>query len=314
VKRILVACLASYCALAVPAGAGDRCDLDGQPGGEVLVRYPLPDLEDPEIPQKHRQDHIVWKVTTALATQGALFGQDHPRVIGIGDFMPGPGCDMLWEEREPVAAPQNPEPVIRLLVTEALVTATSVMFWGGVERPPQPWQVAGTFDLTGDGLADVLWWNPETGAANLWVRSGSGWQEATVTGGLPPSDGPPLAEGFAVTAIARLQPEGGSPGVVWLSTANETMAKYHPATWNGESLRLQPPIPIPGLVGPQWSLAAVGDFDDDGDDDLMLRSLVDSKLRVCFMDGLTVHHCAWMMPRTFALPTYEHGWFVVGPR
>jgi hypothetical protein len=309
-KRILLVCLMSCLAPASRAGAGDRCDLDGQNGAEVLVRYPLEDPgEHPDDPSTHRNDHIVWRVNTALAVQGPLVGHEDPRVIGVGDFVPGGECDLLWEERDPSAGSPG---AIRLLVTEGLVQATASMFGGGTERPPLPWDVAGTFDLTGDGRVDVLWWNPRTGEASLWIGTDDGWAQAPVIGGFPIS-GAETADPLPVTAIAQLEP-GRPPGVVFLLSVDRGMvAQYYRTEWSGTKLRLVAAGTIAGLGGPGLSMAAVGDFDRDDQDDLMVRS-VDSTLSVCFMAGLTVRKCEGLTPGEFALPRYDEGWFVVGPR
>jgi hypothetical protein len=38
---------------------------------------------------------------------------------------------------------------------------------------PSPWTIAGTGDFNGDGRSDILWYNPSTGEAVIWLLNGT---------------------------------------------------------------------------------------------------------------------------------------------
>jgi hypothetical protein len=309
VKRILAASVVSCLAVVAPAVAGSRCDLDRLPGPEVLVRYPLPDGQ----PQtgRHRNDHIPFGFAAGpVAFPGAGIGSDDPRVIGVGDFIPGGPCDLLWEEADPDLNGESdqPELPIRMAVTAGPTQALPPDFLGGVIRPSREWQVAGTYDLTGDGRADVLWVKPDTGNLMLWVRTATGWTVAPVSGGLPPQS---IESVRPVSAIVHIEVDA-PPGIVAQASPDGSLFRYFRAWWNGGSLRLESAGLVKGL--PYGSLAAVGDFDEDGIDDLLLQRYSTSTLDVCYMQGTTASYCAPLTPPTFELPGYSLGWFVAGPR
>jgi hypothetical protein len=309
VKPILTAFLVTCLAVAGRAGAADRCDLDGTHGPEVVVSYPLSDNDT------HERNHIPYTFPDpagTVAVMGSPLYSGAPPIIGVGDFVPGGTCELLWQERE--SDPDNPNETIRVGITVGMETPSGPIFTWGPPRPPLPWDVAGVFDLTGDLRADVLWWNPETGALTLWIRTPNGWRAYGVGDRLPPSQ---YSEGGVppATAIVRLEPNiDGPPGILWQS-ANGSSDRYFRTAWNGQQLTLEEVAVVQGLHDePGWSVAAVGDFDRDGQDDVLQRRPADSTLRVCFMNGFTVRNCAALTPPTFDLPEYEHSAIVAGPR
>jgi hypothetical protein len=312
VKRILGASLVSCLALAGPAGATDRCQLGERPGAEVLVRYPVPDHAQPF--NKHRVDHIPYTLTSTpgvtVAGAGLPLSSDSPRVIGVGDFMPGGPCDLLWEEADPDHPTEHPQ--IRVAVTEGFTAPQVSTFEQGVPRPPLPWDVAGVFDLTDDLRADVLWWNPATGEAVLWVGTDTGWTEAAVAGAplVPESGTPPRRPS---TAIARLE-AGGRPGIVWHPSLNSPFYRYLRTTWDGQQLKLHDAGVLEGIDASGFLLVAVGDFDDDGHDDLLQERFSDEHLFVCLLGGPAEIPCRLLVPPTFQHTGYTLGWEVAGPR
>jgi hypothetical protein len=90
--------------------------------------------------------------------------------------------------------------------------------------------------------------------------------------------------------------------------------QYFRTAWDGEKLKLQNPRSVRGLSAPGYTIAAVGDFDGDGDDDLLQQGIEDLKLRICIMDGFTLRQCVSVTPETFHHVDYTNGWAVAGPR
>jgi hypothetical protein len=309
-KRILAAGLVLPLAgLAGHAGASDRCDLTPN-GAAVLVRYPIPHGEP--VPYKHTNKHVIWSVDRELASrQDALGDDEDPRIVAVGDFNGDAGCDFVWEEREP----EGPA-IIKLAVLDRFEQVGSDAFSGGRDRLPLPWMVASADDFTGDGRTDLLWWNPETATARLWVRleANPGWQEADVNGGVPPPMGPVPPEWWQPVASAQL--EANAPaGIIWYYPYANQPLRYYRAQWTGQQLDLQFAGYVEGLDPQGWRIVAVGDFDHDGRDDLLREQKSNpTRVEVCFMDGLRLRERRDMAPSGFAQIGFGGVWDVVGPR
>src|SRR5262245_60282578 len=152
-KTVLTAAtLASVLTLAgSPSAAAERCAFShGIP--PLIVRYPI--HHDDGNSSTHTNKHIEWTVSTgADATPGEILGYENPAVVAVGDFVPGGGCDLLWETG---TSPNY------LAVTSGFTQQVPGGEADLIAPLPPPWQLAGAFDFTGDGMADLLWWNPET--------------------------------------------------------------------------------------------------------------------------------------------------------
>jgi hypothetical protein len=89
---------------------------------------------------------------------------------------------------------------------------------------------------------------------------------------------------------------------------------YFNANWSGALLALVPVGPIEGLPSPRWRPVAVGDFNGDTTEDLLLQHLQTRRLKVCFMAGLAASECSDLVPDNFELgPPYGPS-YIVGPR
>src|ERR1700691_5313004 len=59
-----------------------------------------------------------------------------------------------------------------------LMNGTAILNQGSPGIGGYPWFIAGTGDFNGDGYADILWRNQDTGEAWIWLMNGT-----TVIGG-----------------------------------------------------------------------------------------------------------------------------------
>jgi hypothetical protein len=294
--------------------AAERCDLNGQNGADVLVRYPLPDPQPQQPVVTHTNKHVVWRVDWEHAQKSGELGFAEPRVVAVGDFTAGGGCDLVWE-----AEPLSAGAPARLAVGEGFTQLAGDAFAQGTDRPPAPWDIVGADDLTGDGLTDLLWVNANTGALRLWIRTSTAtWKASNVVGGIPVPGGPVPPQWWRPVAVARLE-QGGPPGVIWFNPSQSVKLVYLRALWTGEQIELEYAGPIERLNEPDWLIVAVGDFDGDGMEDLIRQEQGPplGSLQVCIMNGLTLRDqsCTSLVPDVLLHPDYpELDWHVVGPR
>jgi hypothetical protein len=288
-----------------------RCDLNSQGGMDVVARYTDLTLAN------HKNRHIIWIFQSSFGQPApAELASRPPRVIAIGDFVLGGPCDLLWESHN------SDHTVTLLAVTQGFIQAEDEDFAGGLVRPGSAWEVAGSSDLTGDGRSDVLWWNRETGALDLWVTSPTGgWSKASVlTGPNSPSwPHPPVPpKWWRALATPRLD-QRRQAGILWDNPATLAGLQYTPTVWTGTELIIEPGEDLPIDGGPEWTVVAVGDFDNDGHEDLLRQRRHESRLQVCYMEGTILRgaDCESTIPDILAGPGGGNSqivWSVVGPR
>lgn len=309
-KSILMA-VAGLFAVASAAGAGGggaeppRCRLNPEGTPSVLVRYPVPDVSAPPPGDHHNSRHTDFKVQMEFASAGQVLDEERPAIIAVGDFDADGNCDLLWDD-----GATETQPATRLAVTYGFTQALESHFVEqATPKPSSPWQIVGAFDLTGDGAADVLWWNARDRVGQLWRRSEENvpaWVAAPVSVSLE------MPGTWRPYAIARLE-GAGSPGVV-LATLTGGQASYYRSNWTGTQLHLNYVAPLAGLPSTGWGVAAVGDFNGDLHDDLLIQNMATRRLKVCFMWGLAASECRDTVPNGFDPPLPLVEWHVVGPR
>jgi len=131
----------------------------------------------------------------------------------------------------------------------------------GGSSAPVSWHMAGTGDFNGDGRSDVLWRN-DNGAISNWLSTASGgWTDNYANGGTS------APTSWQIVGTGDFNGDGRDDMVLrndngaitnWLATPN--------GGWFDNYL-------VAGTSAPtSWKIAATGDFNGDGRDDLLLRN------------------------------------------
>ena len=125
------------------------------------------------------------------------------------------------------------------------------------DRGPAAVAEAGHPDVTGDGLADLVWRNTGTGATAAWLMNGSALrQEATFPGG--------AALDWVVRGIGDVNRDGPAD-LVWRNMITGTSAIW---LMNNEGQRQS--ATFPGGAELEWVIRGIGDVNGDGMADLIL--------------------------------------------
>ena len=169
-------------------------------------------------------------------------------------------------------------------------TATPT-YQGSAVSPGASWSVAGIGDFNGDGDADILWRN-SNGSLVEWLMNGS-TIESTAT---PTYQGSAVSPGssWSVAGIGDFTGDGDAD-ILW-QNSNGSLALW---LMDGSTITSSATPTCEGSAvspGSSWSVAGIGDFTGDGDDDILWQNS-NGSLAMWLMDGSTI--------TSTATPTYE---------
>jgi len=197
-------------------------------------------------------------------------------VAGISDFNGDGNADVLWRNANGT--------VVDWTMNGATISTNAVVgLSGGIAvTPGASWTVAGVGDFDGDSRSDVLWRNSD-GTLATWFMNG-----ATIQSSASPNIGGVAIKPDASWSIAGIGDFNGDNkrDILWRNASGET------AIWlmNGASITSGADTTFGGTpIRPDasWSVAGIGDFNHDGNSDILWRN-TSGVLNECLMNGSTI--------------------------
>jgi hypothetical protein len=184
----------------------------------------------------------VWELSGPnLIGFGVSAGQMGPEwhVAAIGDFNGDHKSDILWVSNTGAAAVWT----MNGTTLGAFAISNGAM---GTE-----WSVLGTGDFNQDGRADVLWKNT-AGTVDIWEMNGPNLSGLVQNVGTAPANSHLAGVGH----FSANNPFGtrGNSDIVWVDNTN------HVTIWDINNGNIASSTQLNGLDGPEWHLAAVGNF------------------------------------------------------
>src|SRR5215831_15386896 len=198
------------------------------------------------------------------------------RVVGAGDFNGDGFADVLWFNSDTGALD------VWLLDGHSNVIAFPGLSAGCGAGCSPPWQVVGAGDFNGDGFADVLWFNSDTGALDVWLLDGQ--ENVIAFPGLSAGCGAGCSPPWQVVGGGDFNGDGFAD-VLWFNTDTGALDVW---LLDGHSNV----IAFPGLsagcgsgCSPPWQVVGVGDFNGDGFADVLWFNTATGGLDVWLLDG-----------------------------
>lgn len=116
------------------------------------------------------------------------------------------------------------------------------------------WQLVQPYDLDGDGVKDLFWYNTQTTEVVVWLMKAEGLSRPLSLG----SGGP----GWVMSRVGDFDGDG-KPDLFWRNSTSGVSAIWH---LEGGSVRAAESI---AGMPPDWTPVASDDYDADGIDDLL---------------------------------------------
>ncbi len=264
---------------------------DPSPGsvrGKVMTLTTPPDFNDNGI------GDILWRSDGGqlalwdMSRSGAIAGSGFPTIGGmpvapdaswnvaaISDFSGDGRSDVLWRNT-------SGQTVLWTMNGSTITGSASPTVAGTAVNPDPSWSVAGAGDFNGDGASDILW-RSASGALVLWSMNGTSiiGSEYVNYGGTPVTPNP----SWSMAGIGDFDGDRLSD-ILWRGPSGE-LALW---TMNGSSINHNEIVTFAGVAispDPSWTVAGIGDFDADGNADLLWRNS-NGSLVAWLMNGSTI--------------------------
>jgi FG-GAP-like repeat/Transposase, Mutator family len=187
-------------------------------------------------------------------------------IVGTGDFNGDGFGDILWRNT-------NGDTSIWLMTgTSTQVQVLSATDLGFV---PQSWSIAGIGDFNGDGSADILWHNTN-GDTSIWFMT----PQETLVQVLSVTDIGLIPQSWSIVGTGDFNGDGVSD-ILWHNSNGDT------SIWlmNGNGIQVSVLSATDlGFVPQSWSVAQTGDFNGDGNADILWRN-DNGDTSIWFMNG-----------------------------
>jgi choice-of-anchor B domain-containing protein len=287
--------------LSGPSGAGmsdarGQGMIEGSPLGDFNAddRQDLLWLHDAAAPGGRI---VVWfmngtTLTSGTFTNPASLPDASWRIDGTGDFNGDLNTDFLWRHRG------SGEIVAWYMNGTSLGGGT---FFNPPALPDLGWRAVAAAEFNGDGRSDILWHHATSGQVAVWFMNGVVLSGGTLTTpeGLPDPQ-------WSLVATGDFNRDGQTD-LLWRHSGAGQIAVWF---MEGTVLRGGTFTTPPALADPQWSIAATGDYNGDGDTDIVWRHGTSGQIVAWFMHGTTLESGTFTTPPALT----DTAWKIVGPR
>jgi hypothetical protein len=146
-----------------------------------------------------------------------------------------------------------------------------------------PFSIVGAGDFNQDSNADILWHNSSTGEIQIWFMNGfKVASRATVLGedGSPTFIGPP----FSIVGVGDFNKDGNAD-ILWHNSSTGEIQIWF---MNGFKVASRATVlgedGSPTFIGPPFSIVGAGDFNQDGNADILWHNSSTGEIQIWFMN------------------------------
>jgi hypothetical protein len=189
------------------------------------------------------------------------------KIVGTGYFNGDQRPDILWRN---IATGQN-----RVWYMDALT-------YMGTGYPPVEaeldWKAVAVGDFNGDGHPDIVWRNTSDGRNRIWNMNGMSLNSS--------ADLPVEADqNWIIVGVGDFN-KNGKPDILWRNISSGTN-KGKIRVWYMDGATRTGTGYITTLADLNWKIVGVGDFNKDGNPDILWRSTSNGSNQVWYMNGVS---------------------------
>ena len=152
------------------------------------------------------------------------------------------------------------------------------------------WNLVDTGDFNGDGKTDILWQNSVTGDLVVWYMNGINLTGIATLNPINAGAGNTTWKAIAVGNF------GGPSGndILWQNSVTEDLV-----VWQMYGVNMIDVVPlIPSKPGaPNWKFVGLGDFNNDGNTDILWQNSVTYDLAIWYMNGTSMTGAVLLNPQ-----------------
>ncbi len=193
------------------------------------------------------------------------------QINGLNDFDQDGHTDLLWRNTS-----GNGIPVVWLMNNRTYVTWKST----SSSSVSSVFHIGATSDINNDGNADIMWRNMNNGIPVAWYMNHYTyvtWQTTTI------SPYTSVSTRFTMSGMADFDKDGHDD-ILWHNSGNGI-----PLVWlmNGNTYVTWKTMTEFSSISTVWSINGIGDFNKDGNQDIMWRNRSNGLPIVWLMNGYT---------------------------
>jgi hypothetical protein len=199
------------------------------------------------------------------------------QIVSSGDFNRDGKDDLLWRN---TATGLN---TVWFMNGATKVGEKALTYSNGSDilLPGNDWAVKGSADFNKDGYLDILWRNKTTGDNVVWNMNG-GDGTTFLSGSVL---GPSFTGGWDIRAVNDFNRDGNAD-VVWRNSTSGDNVIWYLGGVNGTDY--QSVNNILSRTDKTWDIVGSGDFNKDGEADLLWRNNVSGQTQVWMLGGSSI--------------------------